>query len=506
MKTPIFYQVKVLDNNDPLMLGRIRGVRLIDNYSDIIKSITSPVWNDEKDPWTERDPFIFNPLLPYYVYQVPKEDEMVQVMYLNNEFIYQNQYYIQNTYSSPTSTKKEYYYGANALTGTGMRVKPSVPLKNKNGTYTNKEVHKGVFPEPGDNALLGRGSADLVVKEDEVLLRAGKFTNNELQTNVLPTRNDGRSFLQLSRFSNQVNKLPDVEIVQSEEKILQVKYLIEWVITNPENELNLFSGNVYLYKLKQDITTNSSNISVSSNVSENLKILVDSIQFINQPKTTVIEIINDYIKSINDRNITESGIQIELNDGDKFPIYYRPNAYTYGMMSPSGLNSTPITIKNISDIFSQIKLNSTLKIGGYGLIYSKNLVGTPLDSKITKLPQSKLNRSPLTVGALGADNLYLLSHKSSIPGKGKINFDGTLYGISQDKIASELDPKTSSSVRGEELLELLSIIVRFLVTHTHAYPGLPPVPVTQDGSKLSDLLTEMQNAYQKILNSNIRLN
>ena len=67
-------------------------------------------------------------------------------------------------------------------------------------------------------------------------------------------------------------------------------------------------------------------------------------------------------------------------------------------------------------------------------------------------------------------------------------------------------PKTSSLVRGEELLELINMIVRFLVTHTHAYPGLPPVSVTQDGSNIADMLTELQNAATKILNNNIRLN
>ena len=61
-------------------------------------------------------------------------------------------------------------------------------------------------------------------------------------------------------------------------------------------------------------------------------------------------------------------------------------------------------------------------------------------------------------------------------------------------------------VRGEELLELINLIVRFLVSHTHAYPGLAPVSVTEDGSNVSNILQELQNAYTKILNANIRLN
>ena len=107
---------------------------------------------------------------------------------------------------------------------------------------------------------------------------------------------------------------------------------------------------------------------------------------------------------------------------------------------------------------------------------------------------------------MASDTLYLLSNVSAVPGKGKINFDDTLYGISLDKFVDEISPKTSSLVRGEELMELLNLIVRFLTTHTHAFPGLPPVPITQDGSNVPALLTEMQNAYTKILNEHIRLN
>jgi hypothetical protein len=107
---------------------------------------------------------------------------------------------------------------------------------------------------------------------------------------------------------------------------------------------------------------------------------------------------------------------------------------------------------------------------------------------------------------MGSDKLFLLSHNSQIPGKGKINFDDTLYGISPEKFSDEIIPKTSSLVRGEELLELINLIVRFLITHTHAYPGMPPVPVTQDGTTTSQILTEIQDAVNKILNGNIRLN
>ena len=162
---------------------------------------------------------------------------------------------------------------------------------------------------------------------------------------------------------------------------------------------------------------------------------------------------------------------------------------------------------NLSEIYKGVKLNSA-DPGGYGFIYLKDKVTlrTPLIPVRRVIPQSTYVNTESTYGALGSDKLYLLSHQSQIPGKQKINFDKTLYGISTEKFADDIEPNTSSMVRGEELLELMGLVVRFLVSHTHAYPGLPPVSKTQDGSTIENILTQMQNAYTKILNTNIRLN
>ena len=190
MSSPIFFQVVILDNQDPMMLGRVRATLLVDNYQDIVKGIED--WNEERDKWTVRDPFVFNPLMPYFMYQVPKVGEMAQIIYVSSDFKYQNQYYIQNTFSTPTATNFEYYVGANKFTGTGTQYTNPKPLKNQDGTYNNSVTYKGVFPEPGDNAILGRGSADLIVKQDEILLRAGKFKDSILQANQPPVANQQR--------------------------------------------------------------------------------------------------------------------------------------------------------------------------------------------------------------------------------------------------------------------------------------------------------------------------
>ena len=506
----IFFQCKVLNTEDPMMLGRIRGVRLIDNYDDILKSISDPPWNEEKDIWTSRDPFVFNALLPYFVYSVPKVDELVQIIYVNKDFQYQNQYYVQNTFSTPTATFKEFYFGGNKFTGTGMQIKNPKPLKNQDGTFTDQSIHKGVFPQPGDNALLGRGSADVVVKQDEVLIRAGKFKGEQLQPNVIPVANQQRGFLQLSKFQSTLQNLEPKTYFELQEDVLLTKYLIEWTLVNPENAHDKFTGAVYLYQLKPDVTINSKNITVDSEISENLKKLVATESFTMLSKTQTIEFINNFINTCNQSNVTKSGVKLftDNNDSNKFPIFYRPNTIMYSKLSPStplGSTATPIEVSNISDIYKGVKLNPSLK-GGYGLIYTKGKVGNPRTPVKKVVKQQKYINQESSYGALGSDLLFLVSHNSQIPGKGKINFDDTLYGITPEKFANEFLPKTSSMVRGEELLELINLIVKFLITHTHAYPGLPPIPVTQDGTNAQTILVELNNAVNKILSKNIRLN
>jgi hypothetical protein len=501
MSKPFFYPSIVLDNEDPVMLGRIRARVLTDNYNDVIASVTNPPWDEKKDKWTSRDPFLFNPLLPYFIYQVPKKDELIYAFYYNKEYKYQNQFYVQATFSSPTLSPFEYYVGAQKFTGVGGQYKNPLPLKNQDGTYASNE-NKGVFPEPGDNALLGRGSADLIVKENEVLLRAGK-TLGDIIPNTIPAANSARAFLQLSKF-DRIKVLDDVKsFVNQENNVVLVKYLIEWVITNPENTQDKFTGTVYLYKLKPNVKTNSKELKVDSNI-EDYKSLILSWGFNALSMVETIKFINDFIITCNNEGDINGK---KVFNESPFPIFYRPSNDIYKKITSVPSVTTPQSVlTNLSNIYDGIKLNNSTLIKGWGLIYTKDKVGTPSTTKVVDVPIYKYNNTPLTFGSLGADKLCLLSGKSSIPGKGKINFDGTLYGITNDNYTDEIEPKTSSMVRGEELLELINMIVRFLATHTHAFPGLPPLPVSQDGSNVANILSELQNATNKILNQNIRLN
>ena len=154
-----------------------------------------------------------------------------------------------------------------------------------------------------------------------------------------------------------------------------------------------------------------------------------------------------------------------------------------------------------------VKISSTDLTPGYSLVLNAKLSPElPYSIRKDVSVPSKAEMINNSVGLIGANQLFLLSHDSIIPGKDPVDLKNSVYGINPDDIVNQIEPNTSSMVRGEELLELLNLMVRFCLTHVHPYPLMPPSSVTLDGLSTDDLLAKMQGAYQKVLNSNIRIN
>ena len=161
----------------------------------------------------------------------------------------------------------------------------------------------------------------------------------------------------------------------------------------------------------------------------------------------------------------------------------------------------------INNFFRRIKLLPSDRQFGSVLVWSKNVVGEQLTLQKETLRQSVYTPNPVSYGTIASDFVYLLSHKSDIPSKQKINLEPkeTLYGISQEYFTERILPNTDPMVRGNELMKLLTLIVKFLGSHVHNI-NKAPIPIGTDGTKIDDIIKILQDADNSILNQNIRIN
>jgi len=518
----ILFPGYVKDNKDPMMLGRIRVVPEGKLYDDIIKSVTD--WNEELDPWTSKDPIVFLPLLPFYISQVPEINEYVNIVYQDSRFPLQNQYYIQGPFSSPMTTPFENYEGSKKYLSSGDRIKEGRSLKDKNNEYRDARS-RGVFPEPGDNSLLGRGTADVIVKPNEVLLRAGKTKN--LNKDQFPIGNPFRSFIQLSNFTQQKTIKPRQVSRTLVENVQMVKKMVIWDIENMENSQDVFNGSVGLYNVIPSSVMNTqnfksdtiNNISIGTNYTGPL----EEIKFNSKSSVDVINIINKFINGVFSGFIDMPEYVINnqqnVSKTNTFPFIVTPSKLTYNRGNQT-FTQTPITesndnftFKNFVDFKSKIKINDGMSEGGYFLVWDNKsgspIIGPQASLKTNVITPTEFLPADITYGIMGAQRLYLLSQDSTGP-KGKISLSETLYGIPQDRFIggeNSIESRTYPTVRGDQLMILLRKIFSYVTSHVHPLATMPPVPVAAgNGQTTAEIFQILSNAENSVLNQNIRIN
>lgn len=510
----------VYDDQDPMMLGRLRVVPETKNYRDIIASVVD--WNEETDRWTSKDPLVFIPLLPFYVSQTPKKNEYVHIIYQNKKFPFQNQFYIQGPFSSPMTTPFEYFQGAKKFLAAGDRIKQGLSIKNENGEYRN-ENSRGIFPEPGDNGFLGRGTADLIVKENEVLLRAGK--SFRLRTDRLPLVNKRRAFLHLTNYTVQEVAKSKKTAARFKPVINFVKKIIIWKIDNLENSQNTFNGSIGLYNVVENpnLTTDKFNPDTILNltVGTNYTGPINELKIINKTFEESVILINSFISGVYNGLLNISGYTfnnptIGSNKDSLLPLVVTPSKLTYqtGIKFSENQNINDVQeLINYSRFHSKIKIAPGKTESGYFLVSGVDGGGQPKlgpssDIVIESYTPTEFKSEPITYGVMGAQRLYFLSHDSEGP-KGQVDLRDTLYGIPIDKFIGdrEILQKTYPSVRGDLLIEILRKIFDYVKGHVHAIATVPPVPVSagngQTTVEIDQLLADAENT---VLNQEIRIN
>ena len=528
MSTPpneyqIIFAGTVFDNQDPMMLGRLRVIPETDDYTAIIGSI--PDWDEEKMKWTSKDPILFLPLLPFFINQTPQNDEYVHIIYMNKKFKRENQFYIQGPFSSPLLSPFENFQGAKKFLATGSRYEQGISLRNQDGSYiiTEGGSTEGIFPKPEDVGILGRGTADVIIKENDVLLRAGKTP--ELVYNRLPTPNTKRAFLQLSYFPIQEVQDTAQTSTSFKEVSKLINTVVEWHINNLDNDVtpNMFTGYVKLYKWNESSTEfNTSNFDSETitkiTIGTDIRETSAKIEFTGNTFEDTIYIINTFIRGVFDEFLTFSGYTSQEQQVFKnpFPFVVTPSKLTYEVgnkFNAANSLTDAIEIRNYSKFLGAISLEKASKESGYFLVFNKKgekpIYGSQYDLVQQTIFPSSFKSEPISYGVMGAQKIYLLSQDSTSK-KTKINLQDTIYGIPQNAFIrgkNSLQNLTYSSVRGEVLIELLRKMYAFLEGHVHPIAIIKPAKTASgNGQRLEDIETLLNNAESLILNQNIRIN
>jgi hypothetical protein len=386
----------------------------------------------------------------------------------------------------------------------------------------------------------------------QILIRAGKFIENP-GVPEQPTVNKKLTFIQLNQFPQtlEIREEDGAKDVKLEDEKINV--LFEYDI-QPSTDPVLFTDNTYPsmgFNLALSILPNTnaqgqSQIYMASEVELKTNFLFTSSilkAHFSLSQTGATKEINKIIQSFDQHNLVDvlkpiSGTtgtnnphygfspvnkaslekKINISGLKNHPIYFRPgpnlvefltkNDHNDSVFSTYSFFGNATIFNNVRDSikdFTETIFLEGVKTKGYGLAFSSKPDKREIPRKERETKKKILNFTQGQQGyvSIGSENIYLLSHNSTE--LGHIQLENN-YGMSQTKYVDDIDKKTNSLVRGEKLLELLEMLVEFTISHTHAFPGLAPVPTSHGGTTTQEILNKLLKAYDEVLNKNIRIN
>lgn len=514
---------KCIDNVDPLGIGRIRCSR----YNDITAQKEKAL---DYNPWDDNDLFTANPFLPLNINYIPEIGQSVKIISYNPRKENVNVEYIAGPFTSMYDFNGQTYSQQIAHTSYGVNVEKKPPLKDKSGKFLFKDSENS-FANDKDFAIYGKYGSDILFTDCGLQLRGGKLLSKETGNNIkrekmidYPIMAKKSSKLYLKKFSKKMllEKEPSMQTVFNDKDL---NYLIEYTISgdtsvgstnltglNPSTT-NPTKVSLYVYKvinpLGDSFKTNFFN-EHSEAPSGNLK-LINLNGGINEATyTTNITNVNNIYIDIRNKlfEIDDLGL-VELDDNyssdDLHPYYFRPSKNFRNLIPSTGATES-IETENKDIILRNVNVR---RVGPTsGLVYSatsSRVTSEQIKSSVEKIKIID-DSAEQTFGAVVSDKIYFLStdlgtNESTSP----LPFiDLNKYEFTQEDYIKRIDPHTFSTVRGENLLEVLRKIIDVILTHRHN----PLMPIVnqfdyQDGNELKELYKTLEN---DILNKSIRIN
>jgi hypothetical protein len=504
---------KCIDNVDPLGIGRIRVSRYNDYTGQKEKAI-------DYEPWSDRDLFIANPFLPNNLNFIPEINQSVKIIQYNSEKDTVNVEYIAGPFTTMYDYNGQTFSQQVANTTYGATVKKKPNIRNPKGEYINKKS-ENVFANEKDFAIYGKNGSDVLFTENGLQLRGGKLLSKDAAsvTNKgialdYPIMSKKSSRIYLKKFPKKMT-LEEVVVKNNVSDNKDLKYIIEYDVSDLKNLTEEYTAvvKIYVYKVTSTFGDEfkTKYFTENSNVNESfIKLINTEGDSITPSYTVTVSSINDAYREIrdklfliHDKGLTELNGQFQSDD--VHPFYFRPTK-EFKTRSFSDPSTEQVERDNRQLILNNVNV---LRIGpSSGLIWSKTKAKLEIKEVESIEKQIKIdkNSAEQTFSTIISDKLFLLStdlneNESSTP----IIFDDlNKYEITQREYIEQIDPKTFSTVRGENLLRLLEKIIEVIFTHRHN----PLMPISGQfdygsGNELKELYKTIEN---DILNKSIRIN
>lgn len=112
------------------------------------------------------------PMLPKFFHVYPQVGEMVRIFLEDNKFPERSRYWLGSVVSQPQKIGFDSTFTALATTNYGLTAPEKAP-----STYPDAD---GVYPTKEDVAIVGKVNTDVILRLNEVHLRAGKHENGDV--------------------------------------------------------------------------------------------------------------------------------------------------------------------------------------------------------------------------------------------------------------------------------------------------------------------------------------
>ena len=494
-----------IDNFDPAGLGTIRCVRYSSWVGQQEKALDYTKWSDS-------DLFLAFPFLPTNINFIPEKGQCVKIINYNPDKETINTEYIAGPFTTLFDYNAQTHSAQveNTTYGIGVKHGPAVMESEKEDGYKNSKS-VGSFAKLTDYGVYGKYGSDLIFTQNGLQLRGGKLISKDAATvsqkSIMvsqPLMADKVSTIYLKKFPTK-KEYKEEKIKSNTISISDLKYIIEYDILQ-------FSGttrtiNLYVYSLLKPYgglyRTDNPKLSESPLLDGYYKLINSdntttgaTITFtVNDAEETYCTI-RDALKTLHLKGLNE--FNSNYTDSDLHPFYFRPSTLCKTRTLSDNTQKT-----ERKTILSKILINKNCGPTN-GLVYSKSKVSPPVVTITKKENVLKDSNIPgeQSFAAIKTDKLFLLSTDTNESGQGIDFFSLNKYELTQENYLKDIEPSTYATVRGENLLKMLSAIIELLNGHQHNLMG-PLVKGDPNYEKLMKLYASLEN---DILNKSIRIN